>query len=146
MKTLPHIQIGSILVSIATSILLLSFSSCSNKIPFQISKVVPAAKGAVKVKQGKNDNYVIQIDLTDLAEPDRLQPPRSMYVVWMITENNTTKNIGQIKTSSNFLSSKLRSSFETISPLKPTKIFITAEDNATISYPMSEVILSTDIF
>ena len=128
------------------SIFLLSFSSCSNKVPFETSSVVPAARGDVKVKKGDNNNYVISIELTDLAEPERLQPSREVYVVWMKTRSNLTKNIGQIETSSGFLSGQLKSSFETVTPFKPTRIFITAEENASIRYPQSEVVLSTDNF
>jgi hypothetical protein len=133
----------NIVLIMAISVLAFSFFSCSNKIPFQTSTVVPAAKGDVKVKKGTNNNYLIKIELTDLAKPDRLQPPRNVYVVWMTTANAMTKNIGQIETSSSFLSSQLKSSFEAITPFKPTKIFITAEENANIQYPMSEVVLST---
>jgi hypothetical protein len=121
-------------------------SSCSKKVPFQTSSVVPAARGDVKVKKGDNNNYLIQIELANLAEPDRLQPLHKVYVVWMKTQSNKTKNIGQIKTSSGLLSDQLTSSFETITPFKPSKIFITAEDAANIQYPQSEVVLSTSNF
>lgn len=53
----------------------------------------------------------------------------------METEDASVKNIGQIKSDSKFLSSKLKASFETVTPFKPTKIFITAEDNANVQYP-----------
>lgn len=132
--------------TIATALMLFIFSSCSKKMSFQKSGVVPAAEGTVKIKKDGNDNYQIKIVLTNLAAPTRLQPSKNSYVVWMDTDNNRIKNIGQINSSTGFLSSKLKASFETVSSFKPVKIFITAEDDAATSYPGMEVVLSTDNF
>lgn len=126
--------------------LLVILPSCARKANFLTSSEVPAAEGFVKVTTSSNDNHEIKIKLLHLAEPSRLQPPKESYVVWMETENKQTKNIGQIKSSSGFLSSKLKASFETVSPFKPVKVFITAEDEINIQYPRGKVILSTDTF
>lgn len=132
--------------TIAAAMMLLFFSSCARKISFQTSTVVPAAEGTVKVKKDKNNNYRISVAISNLAEPTRLQPSKNTYVVWMDTDNNRIKNIGQINSSTGFLSQKLKASFETVSSFKPIKIFITAEDDAAIQYPGMQVVLSTDHF
>ena len=137
---------GKISFTIAAAMMLFFFSACSRKISFQTSTVVPAAEGTVKVKKDKNDNYRISVAISNLAEPTRLQPSKKTYVVWMDTDNNRIKNIGQINSSTGFLSSKLKASFETVSSFKPVKIFITAEDDAAIQYPDMQVVLSTDHF
>lgn len=121
-------------------------SSCARKVSFLTSSVVPAAEGTVKVNKDKNKNYHIQISLSNLAEPNRLQPSKNTYVVWMETEDNVTKNIGQINTSTGFLSKKLKATFESVSPVKPTKIFLTAEDDANVQYPGMQVVLTTNNF
>ena len=136
----------NICLIIAGTMMIFYFSSCARKVKFQNSSVVPAAKGSVKVKKDDNNNYGIKISIKNLAEPDRLQPSKHTYVVWMQTADNGTKNIGQINSSTGFLSSKLKASFETVSSFKPIKIFITAEDDAAIQYPGMEVILSTSNF
>ncbi|OSZ77533.1 hypothetical protein CAP36_14230 [Chitinophagaceae bacterium IBVUCB2] len=133
----------SLIVLIAAIIL---FNSCSKKIAFQISPVTPAAEGFVKVKQDNNKNYAIDIELTNLAAPDRLQPPYKIYIVWMESNEAPVKNIGQINSSSNWLSGKLKASFETVSPNKPTRIFITGEDDNNTQYPGSTMVLSTPNF
>ena len=107
---------------------------------------MPAAGGDVKIKKDNNNNYRIQISLNNLAEPKRLEPPKNTYVVWMETDNNATKNIGQINSSTGLLSSKLKASFETVSSTKPTKIFLTAEDDASVQYPGTQVIMTTSDF
>jgi hypothetical protein len=79
-------------------IMLATLSSCAKKVSFQTSNVVPAAEGNVKLTKDNNNNYGIKIFLSNLAEPTRLQPSKSSYVVWMETDENATKNIGQINT------------------------------------------------
>jgi hypothetical protein len=133
-------------IVIAVASMLILLSSCSKKIMFENSTVVPAARGSVTVKEDGNKNYRIGVSLSNLAEPDRLQPSKKTYVVWMESKENPTRNIGQINTSGSFLSSKLRSSFETVSSDRPTKIFLTAEDDGSIQYPSSLVILTTNNF
>lgn len=120
--------------------------SCAKKIAFQRSSVVPAAEGSVKVKKDKNSNYTIDLDVIHLADPKRLNPSKEVYIVWMGTENNGTKNVGQLKTSSSMFSKALKSSLSTVTAFKPIRIFITAEDNATVQYPGSQVVLDTSDF
>ncbi len=125
---------------------LLTSMSCARKINFQTSSVVPAARGAVKIKKDANQNYVISIDLFNLAEATRLPTSEQTYVVWMESENQFAKNLGQINSSTKMLSKKLKASFETVSPVKPTKIFITVEDGSTVQYPGNNIILTTSSF
>jgi hypothetical protein len=61
----------------------------------------------------------------------------------METDDSMVKNIGQIKKRFKFLSSKLKATFETVTPLKPTKIFITAEKDSEVQYPNNQIILTT---
>jgi hypothetical protein len=123
-----------------------SFSACSKKVNFLTSDVVPAARGYVTVKSDNNNNYVIQVFLSSLAEVQRLEPAKETYVVWMETDKHVTKNLGQIKSSSSLLSKKLKATFESVSALKPVKVFITAENDASLQYPGTQVVLSTDRF
>jgi hypothetical protein len=143
MKTIIN-QTKNIILTVATVLMMFALSSCATKAIFLSSAVVPAAEGVVTVKEDGNKNYVIKIQTTNLAGSQRLTPPKNVYVVWLVTENDITKNIGQIISSSGTLSSKLKASFETVSSFRPTKIFITAENEANIQYPLSEVVLTTD--
>jgi hypothetical protein len=129
-----------------TSFLVLTFSSCATRVKFATSSVVPAARGDVKIKKDKNNNYIIKIEITNLAEVSRLQQSRQSYVVWLVSEKDETKNIGRIKSSSGMFSSKLKASFETVTSYKPTKIFITAEDDGAITYPSTQVVIATERF
>jgi hypothetical protein len=139
-------QLNIAFLSILAVFVTFAFSSCSRKVNFLTSSVVPAARGYVEVKTDKNKNYAIQIHLTELAEVQRLQPAKQTYVVWMVTDQEITKNIGQIKSGTGMMSKQLKASFETVSSFKPIKIFITAEDDAEIQFPSSQLVLSTDKF
>lgn len=135
----------NIFLFVFASILVTSISSCATKTHFLNSSIVPGAQGTVKVKKDKNHNYGIAVTIANLAEPSKLNPPRNVYVVWMEGDRNETKNIGQIKTSSALLSKQMKSSFETVSPIKPKKIFITAETDGSVQYPnQSDIVLTTD--
>ena len=136
----------NILFSLFAAVIIFSIPSCSTKVAFVESSIVAGADGFVKVKKDKNHNYAIHIELSNLAAPDRLEPAKKAYVIWMETNGEETKNIGQVNSSSSLLSKRMKAKFETVSSIKPTKIFITAEDDASIQYPGTQVILSTKSF
>jgi hypothetical protein len=140
-----HMRTNTILLFLVGIMNIFLITSCSQKIAFQSSSVVPAAEGTVKIKKDNNENYTIKIELINLTTPDRLQPPMNTYVVWMESDQAYVKNIGQINSSTNFLSNRLKSSFETVSSIKPTKIFITAENDGTVQYP-GTLVLTTASF
>ena len=147
MKTTKLINLKkNILPGIFAMIFIFSLFSCATSVSFLNSAFVPAARGSVKIKTDNNKNYVIQITLSDLAEASRLEPAKLTYIVWMITDRDLTKNIGQLNSSKGFMSKQLKGSFKTVSSDKPVKIFITAEDDAAVQYPGTQVVLSTDKF
>jgi hypothetical protein len=121
--------------------LMLPLSLQAKKIPFLQSSVAPAAEGYVKINTDKNNNNIIKISIKNMAEIERLDPTMKTYVVWMVTDRETTINIGQLKSSK-----KLNVSLEAVSSFQPVKIFITAEVNENTQYPGEKVVLSTNNF
>lgn len=144
--TKPYFFSKNILLGASTLMLLLSLASCAKKVVFQTSQVVPAARGNVSINKDNNKNYGVKIKINNLAEAKRLEPSKNVYVVWMETEQSLAKNIGRINSDSNFMSSKLKASFETVTAAKPSKIFITAEDDADAQYPGGQIVLETNGF
>jgi len=121
-------------------------SSCAQKINFLNSSVVPAARGFVQVKKDNNNNYVISVQLDNLAEVERMTPEKNTYIIWMNTTQNGTKNIGQLNSSNSTFSKRLKASFNTVTSFQPTRIFITAEQDGNASYPSDKIIVTTDNF
>lgn len=127
-------------------IAILILSSCSVKKDFLLSSISPAARGYVKVHTDKNKNHEIKVKIYNLAEPERLDPPGSTYVVWMDTDDNETRNIGQIKSTKKTFSKALKASLETNTPYKPSRIYVTAEEDGNVQEPGNRIILTTERF
>jgi len=142
MKTIRfNVKIKKILLGFLAVMIMLPFSLQAQKIPFIQSSVVPAAEGYVRVNTDRNNNNVINIHIKNLAEIERLDPAMKTYVVWMVTDRETTKNIGRINSSNS-----LNVFFEAVSSFQPIKVFITAEVNENTQVPGEKIVLSTDNF
>ncbi len=123
--------------------LALTLGGCSNTMTFQDSSVVPAASGEVKVKKDKNSNYDITVSVANLAEPKKLTPSRDVYLVWMDSDRNTTKKLGQIKVGSGMFSKALTGELSVTEAEKPKRVFITAENSEDTMSPSTQVVLTT---
>lgn len=142
---LSKLKSVSLVITLLVIVIVLP-ASCSRKVGFATSTVVPAADGKVKVKKDNNNNYAVDVTVKHLAEPNRLPQPKDVYVVWIETERNGVQNLGQLATSSGFLSSTLKAELKAVTPYKPSRVFITGEDAATVNYPGSYVVLNTSDF
>lgn len=126
MKTLKSLVIVCILAMI---------TSCASAIKFPISKDAPAADITALIKQDKYNNYKIEVVALNLANANRLNPPKNNYSVWIVAENGEIKNIGQL-TQKNAKKAVL----ETSTPFNIEEIFITAEDQANLNTPSGKEI------
>lgn len=124
---------------------LILITSCGTKVNFPVSQIVPGADISAKVKQDGNDNYKIDLKAENLTDPERLNPPKEMYVVWIETARGT-KNLGKLNMSSGMFSSTRKGSLSTTTAYKPSRIIITAEDISTNNEPSSFVVISSDNF
>lgn len=91
-------------------------------------------------------NYAITLYLSDLTQPERLYPSKKLYVVWIDTKGDNFKIIGLLKMERGRLANSLISRFNAITPFKPFKVFITAEDTIQVQNPGKQIILQTRIF
>ena len=105
-------------------------TSCASTAKFPVSSTVPAADITATKKQDKHKNYVIELTARNLAEANRLNPPKNYYSVWIIVDNGVTKNVGQL-TNKNAKKAVLK----TLTPFNVKEIFITAEEQGDLTYP-----------
>ena len=131
-------------ITLALGISLLLGSCSTTKMTFVTSSVVPAATGEVKVKKDKNKNYVINVAVLNLADPKKLTPAKESYLVWMESSGNSVKKLGQIDTSSGFLSKTMKGEVSATAVAEPTRLFITAENDVSVQYPTGDVVLTTN--
>lgn len=109
----------------------LFLTSCATTVKFPISNVTPAAEISANIDQDKNENCEIELTALHMASPNRLNPPKNIYVVWIVTQNNSVLNIGQLSNKKN--ADKL--SLKATTPFVVKEIFITAEDRGGTSFP-----------
>jgi PBP1b-binding outer membrane lipoprotein LpoB len=129
MKTMRNLTIMAIVVFL---------SSCASTAKFPVSEITPAADITAKKTQDKNNNYVIELTARNLAEPNRLDPPKNNYSVWIVSGNNQTKNVGQLSNKN-----AKKASLKTTTAFNVKEIFITAEDQGNLTYPEGEEISRT---
>ena len=130
--------------SVATAVLFIFIlASCTRKMSFGYSTIVPEAKGRAKISRDKNKNYIVNINVENLPEAKNLSMPRNTYVTWLEATGARTKNIGQINPSSSLFSKKMKGELRATATAKPYRIFITAEDDGNVQYPGPQMILST---
>ncbi|MBK8806770.1 MAG: hypothetical protein IPO21_09040 [Bacteroidales bacterium] len=131
MKTIKKIAIIGVVVLM---------TSCSTTANFPISEVTPAADiTASYEKQGASD-YLVTITANNLADSERLNPPKKYYIIWAVSSAGDIKNVGRFD-QENARISTYQASF----PFKPTEIFITAEDKDDLRKPIGVEISRTKI-
>lgn len=113
-------------------------TSCASTAKFPVSSIVPAAEIVAKKKQDKHNNYTIELTAKNLADPNRLDPPKNNYSVWIVVENGSVQNIGQL-TNKNAKKAVL----ETVTPFNAIEVFITAEESGNLKYPRGRDISRT---
>jgi PBP1b-binding outer membrane lipoprotein LpoB len=110
--------------------LLFFLSSCATTVKFPTSSITPAADISVKKKADKNGNFKVSITAKNLAAAERLDPPKSAYIVWIITESDGIRSIGRLVNKN-----AQTATIETLTPFAFNEIFITAEGKEDVSYP-----------
>ena len=113
-------------------------SACASTANFPVSSTVPAADITATKKHDKNKNFVIEVTAINLAEASRLNPPKNNYSVWIVVENGTTKNVGQLINKN-----AKKATLKTTTPFNVKEIFITAEEQGNLNYPVGTEISRT---
>jgi hypothetical protein len=126
-------HISTLLLITVISIFL---SACASKVAFKPSSVVPAAEGSVKVKEGKNGNYIVEVNVLNLASPEKLKPSRKYYVVWVKSKSGT-HNLGKLTME------ELNGSLNAESTFEPVRIIISAENDNKAAKISKQIVLKS---
>lgn len=116
-------------------------TSCAQRVVFPDSASLPGADAVLKINENKNNNYELELEVKNIAKPNRLTPPRNNYIVWLETASHGTVNIGNLR-----VSDKNRASMVTVTPYKPIRVFISAEDRQDVIFPSSQIVLNSEEF
>lgn len=115
--------------------------ACSaNHVRLTPATTVPAATARAEVSQDKNGNTLVDLKVEHLAPPQNLTPSKSVYVVWIQPRGAAPIKQGQLK-----VNDKLNGEFKTPTSYKVFKIFVTAENSASVSSPSGQEVLRQEI-
>jgi hypothetical protein len=103
----------------------------------ETSPMLPAVEGRARFSVTVNDNTSITLTVKHLANPERLTPPASHYVVWTrATKDAPAQNIGAL-----VVDKKLNGKIVTETSLHSFDLFITAEDSGQVQQPSGQPLL-----
>ena len=109
-------------------------------VTMNVSPDIPAAQGKVKFHKTDDGNVAVNLSVKYLADPQKLQPPAAIYVVWVSSDKDSpAQNIGALKVD-NDREGKLK----TVTPLRAFQLFVTAEANGQVQAPAGKKLLWTD--
>jgi hypothetical protein len=122
--------------------LVLALAGCAGITQLQPDPRIPAARGTVEAITGKNGNTKLQLAVKFLAEPVRVRPGSSVYVVWVQGPEPGARpqNLGALR-----VNQSLSGSLTTVTPLQRFSIFLTCEDYPAVETPTGEPLMFTQI-
>ena len=115
------------------------YRSAPTKIDFRGTVLLPAAKGqaVVESRQGRSE---IDAKLENLVAPSRFGPEYLTYVLWAISPEGATQNLGEIITDASD-----RARLRARTGLQAFGLIVTAEPYASVRQPSSVVTLENKI-
>jgi len=104
------------------------------------SDLVPSAAGKVELDKDRNGNRVAKVRVYHLPDPEKLNPARNAYAVWIQAKGKDPENVGILKVNGD-----LEGQMEATTPYNKFEVFITAEDNPKPERPSGPEILRAEV-
>jgi hypothetical protein len=115
--------------------------SASKEYPMRASSSVPAAAGIVKVQRDKDSgNTKLDIRVWHLANPSRLTPSTTNYIVWVRPRDGAAVKQGAIRVDKN-----QKGEVKLVTMAKDFEVFITAEQSESADVPSDFQVLRADV-
>ncbi len=115
--------------------------SCGTTVKFPSSNSLPAADVKAKIKKDENNIYEIRLNANHLADPERLNPEKKRYIVWLMDVDGNNHKIGELDPDRS-----KQAELKTMTPHKPVQLFITAEDRKDPEWPSTQIVFRSEIF
>ena len=100
---------------------------------------IPSAVGKVKVKNEKDGNTRVKVEVAHLTEPSAAFNATT-YVVWLKPETGRAQNVGVLN-----VNKKLEGSLETRTAFKDFSVIVTAEKDANVTAPTGQNVMDTKV-
>lgn len=112
-------------------------AGCAGPERLSTSSSLPAAEGSLLCDKAANGNTGINLKVKHLANPDRLTPPATVYVVWTKTDKDAPpQNIGALEVDAD-LSGRLK----TVTSQRRFELFVTGEATGQAPSPSGKPLL-----
>ncbi len=137
-----HIQTpayGSNIVSRTTRAVIYAHRSGSTKINFEGTSLMPGASGEAKV-ESKRGAMEIEVEFQGLAKPTSFGTEYLTYVLWAISPEGRSVNIGEVLVGDNH-----RSKLDVTTDLQSFALIVTAEPYYAVRRPSNVVIAENSI-
>lgn len=116
-------------------------SACSREIVFPVSDRMPTAEAVLRIDELDSRDYEIDLNVYNIPEAKRVIPSEFIYVVWMVTREDGTINIGPLSVGQDN-----QGSLQYSSAYQPVRIFVTEEANREVVLPSSIIVLDSKEF
>ena len=104
------------------------------------SDLVPSATGKVDVDEDDNGNRVLKVRVYHLVDPERLNPARSGYMVWIEPKDKDPEPLGMLKVDKDW-----KGELEGVTPHRSFSVFVTAEESPKPDRPEGTEILRAEL-
>jgi hypothetical protein len=136
---------GALALPVGAACSHMPWNSSSGGAPMMASPRVPAAQGAVSVKDSDNGNVKLEVQVKHMGPPEKVATGASSYVVWLKplatgNDNEAPQNLGALAVNKD-----QEGEFNTTTSYRQFDLFVTAEPQAGSMAPTGEQLLSTTI-
>lgn len=111
------------IVGAAAAVMLMSSVLAAQNLVMAPSKLLPAAVIHLNLGTDNNGNTTVDLKAQHLAQPGSLNPPKSVYVVWVQRDDQRPQRKGQLTVDNN-----LNGELKFVTPERSFQVIITAED------------------
>lgn len=116
-------------------------SACAGKQTMEGTEVAPAARAEVRTEQTEGSNTKIDMRVKHLAQPEKIMPGATHYVVWVLPDGmSEARNIGSLAVNED-----LEAKYETTIPYENFRLMVTPESNRIATAPSGPVVLEQTI-
>jgi hypothetical protein len=101
---------------------------------------LPAADGTIKVKQERNGNNSVKVEVEHMAAASQIVEGATTYVVWLKPQDGEPENVGVLR-----LDDKKKGKLETTTAFKDFDVMITAEPHGNVSEPADDPLMTASV-
>ena len=113
---------------------------CSKRIRFDSLPLARAGQATARIQLTYDRNNIVQVQLSNVAEPSALNPIYTRYVLWVATpDRKAILNVGQLR-----VDEKKKAEIQTLTPFRDFLLFITAEPRGDVTAPGPDIVFETN--